>query len=376
MKISRRTPEQPLDQQFPDYAEEELLDTIIYPFELIANVNARGDVTYETKGFGSNLDDEEYGNWYCEKYPGLEIATADDVADAIDQLIVNTDEYNKISGAGEYQLTGTAYIVIKTDLGFYADVEESDITNSEVEADSEIDFDESYIEDFKVVKLGTSVESAKKLDNVDYDVIYAADGADDEYEPYTGEHDEYEDVWDSIADIDQEFTSANTSINSSKLPALFSMVEFDPETVNVDYGGGRFDNVADYLTDFDVVNLVIDPFNRNKKHNRDAINLIRDHGGADSATCSNVLNVIKEPENRRQVLENMKKLVKPGGKIYITVYEGDGTGEEGATSSGYQLRRKTKEYLDEIREVFPDAERKGKLISATNSGKIPNPPTL
>ena len=173
---------------------------------------------------------------------------------------------------------------------------------------------------------------------------------------------------DEIQEIGQEFTSENTSINSGKLPAVFKMVSFEPGTVNIDYGGGRFDNVAEYLKDFDVINLVYDPYNRSKEHNQDVIRLVREHGGADTATCSNVLNVIKEPEVRLNVLSNIKKLVKPSGTVYITVYEGSGKGNEGPTKSGYQLNRKTADYLEEIQKVFPDASRKGKLIVAHPNG--------
>lgn len=176
---------------------------------------------------------------------------------------------------------------------------------------------------------------------------------------------EYE---DDIQEISQEFTSENTSINSSKLPAIFKMVTFQPGTINIDYGGGRFDNVADYLTQFDVINLVYDPYNRTPEHNKDVIRTVRKAGGADTATCSNVLNVIKEPEVRQNVLQNIKKLVKPNGTVYITVYEGSGKGNEGPTKSGYQLNKKTEGYLDEIKQVFPDAVRKGKLIVAHPNG--------
>lgn len=178
---------------------------------------------------------------------------------------------------------------------------------------------------------------------------------------------EYE---DDIQEISQEFTSENTSINSNKLPAIFKMVSFEPGTTNIDYGGGRFDNVADYLTQYDVINLVYDPYNRTPEHNKEVIKTLRRAGGADTATCSNVLNVIKEPEVRKNVLENISKIVKPGGKVYITVYEGSGKGDEGPTKAGYQLNRRTADYLDEIREVFPDANRKGKLIVATNSRTV------
>lgn len=172
---------------------------------------------------------------------------------------------------------------------------------------------------------------------------------------------------DEIQEISQEFTSENTSINSTKLPAVFKMVSFEPGTINIDYGGGKFDNVADYLTQYDVINLVYDPYNRSKEHNQEVISTVRSAGGADTATCSNVLNVIKEPEVRQNVLSNIKKLVKPGGKIYITVYEGSGKGNEGPTKSGYQLNRKTSDYLDEIQQVFPSVTRKGKLIEAINA---------
>lgn len=179
---------------------------------------------------------------------------------------------------------------------------------------------------------------------------------------------ETESLNNDITELDQEFTSENTSINSTKLPAIFKMVSFQPNSINLDYGGGKFDNVAEYLAEtYNATNLVYDPFNRSAEHNSDVIKTIRANGGADTATCSNVLNVIKEPEVRLNVLSNIKKLLKPNGTAYITVYEGSGKGNEGATKSGYQLNRKTADYLDEIQQVFPDASRKGKLIIAPNS---------
>lgn len=192
----------------------------------------------------------------------------------------------------------------------------------------------------------------------EYDDIYGAESADES------------DAYDEIKEIGQEFTSENTSINSGRLPAVFNMVNFEPGTVNLDYGGGKFDNVAEYLTQYDVINLVYDPYNRTAEHNKEVIGLIREHGGADTATCSNVLNVIKEPEVRLNVLQNIKKLVRPGGTVYITVYEGKGNAAEGPTKSGYQLNRKTADYMEEVQQIFPDARRKGKLIIATNSNAV------
>lgn len=190
--------------------------------------------------------------------------------------------------------------------------------------------------------------------------------SDDEYESLNrlGKLTLDEDFDEDIQEIGQEFTSANTSINSTKVPAVFKMVNFEQGTVNLDFGGGKFDTAADYLSDYDVINLVYDPYNRSDKHNKEVIATLKEHGGADTATCSNVLNVIKEPEVRINVLNNIKKLLKPNGTCYITVYEGTGKGDEGETKSGYQLNRKTADYLDEVQEVFPNATRKGKLIIA------------
>lgn len=168
---------------------------------------------------------------------------------------------------------------------------------------------------------------------------------------------------DDPEETDQQYSSAATSINSSKLPALFSMVDFKEGSINLDYGGGRFDNVAEYLQDkYGATNLVYDKYNRSADHNREVLNQVRQNGGADTVTCSNVLNVIAEESERLAVLRNCKRYLKAGGTCYITVYEGNGKGEGAPTKSGYQLNRKTKDYEDEIKKVFSSVTRKGKLF--------------
>ena len=175
-----------------------------------------------------------------------------------------------------------------------------------------------------------------------------------------------EDSEDGLISAEQEFDSAATSINSNKLPAVYNMVKFNPGDVVVDFGGGKFDNAVSYLKDQDVTLLVYDPYNRRAEHNKEVLKVLREHGGADAAVNSNVLNVIKEPEARNAVLQNIKKITKKGAPIYITVYEGTGKGNEGPTKSGYQLNRKTADYMDEISQVFSNVKRRGKLITAIN----------
>ena len=172
---------------------------------------------------------------------------------------------------------------------------------------------------------------------------------------------------DDLEHPDQEYDSAATSINSNKLPAIYKMVNFEPGKVYLDFGGGKFDNGVYFVKDKGATLLVYDPYNRSDEHNKKVLAELKENGGADAGLNSNVLNVIKEPEARLAVLRNLKRMVKPGGDIYITVYEGTGKGNEGPTKAGYQLNRKTADYLEEIQQVFPNAARKGKLIKATNA---------
>lgn len=217
----------------------------------------------------------------------------------------------------------------------------------EMYADAEFDTEEEALEWFE--------NYVGPGDEEDEDDIYSSEETDAEED-------------DDLDHPDQEYDSAATSINSTKLPAIYRMVKLQPGTVGVDFGGGKFNNAIDYLRDQDVTLCVYDPYNRSAEHNREVLRTLRANGGADFAINSNVLNVIKEPEARKGVLENIKKITKSGAPIYITVYEGRGDAKEGVTKSGYQLNRKTADYLEEIQEVFPDAKRKGKLIVATNKG--------
>lgn len=183
---------------------------------------------------------------------------------------------------------------------------------------------------------------------------------------FTEDYDVNDNLEDLLDYIEQKYDSSVTSINSSKLPAIFSMITLAPGTVNLDFGGGKYDNVAEYLKPLDVLNVVYDPFNRSKEHNKEVLDVVKQNGGADTITCSNVLNVIEEPENRLDVIKKCYRCLKPGGIAYFTVYEGSGSGEGKANDkrASYQTNMKTSDYVDDIASVFPNVTRKGKLIIA------------
>lgn len=163
----------------------------------------------------------------------------------------------------------------------------------------------------------------------------------------------------------QGFTSAKTSINQHKLPSVFSKLNWQEGHQNLDVGGGRFDNVNEFLQKFGATNHVYDPFNRSPEHNDSILKLLQE-SPADSATLSNVLNVIDNPEARRAALEFPRGKVKKGSPLWVSIYEGDrsGVGRQTAADS-WQENRKLADYLDEVRQVYPDAEVTKGMILAT-----------
>jgi SAM-dependent methyltransferase len=168
---------------------------------------------------------------------------------------------------------------------------------------------------------------------------------------------------------DQAFTSENTSRN--QIPALFNSPAFERKrgSRNLDYGGGAFDKGSEYLAqEHGVDSQVYDPFNREKEHNDFVLTGFKKEP-ADTATVANVLNVIAEPEARLHAIKQVHNHIKPDGKAYFTVYEGDGkekgSGNSRMTRDGWQEYRPTHSYVEEIKQVFPDVRLSGKTIVAS-----------
>lgn len=164
--------------------------------------------------------------------------------------------------------------------------------------------------------------------------------------------------------VSQEITSAKTSIK--QVAGLFKDKNAKFGKTNIDVGGGRFNLVTDYLAERGTKNMVFDPYNRGVDENTATLRYLQNGGRADTATCANVLNVIREPDARANVILEVAKCIRDSGTAYFTVYEGDGSGEGRQTSSGWQNNRKTAGYVSEIGRYFDDVQRKGKLIIATN----------
>lgn len=145
----------------------------------------------------------------------------------------------------------------------------------------------------------------------------------------------------------QSVTSAKTSINKSKLPAIFNRMPDDVRECTVfDYGCGKYVTLpAVWALDRDCDYLPFDPYNREAIDNYTSIITARSRRGMGhriAVICSNVLNVIDSDDSIREAVREMMSI---GSEIYVTVYEGDGTGAGRYTGPDqYQRNAKLRDY--------------------------------
>ena len=167
----------------------------------------------------------------------------------------------------------------------------------------------------------------------------------------------------------QEYTSAGTS--QSQVAKGFGIVAkhigWKPDTLNVDLGGGRYDHGVKFLAAHGVESHVLDPFNRSPEHNQKVAELVKARGGADTVTLFNVLNTIKEPEIHREVLKAAQSHLRPGGRLFVSVYSGDKSGVGRQTKKdSWQRNEELKAYLKTVHSVFPNAGIQKGVIHAIN----------
>lgn len=172
--------------------------------------------------------------------------------------------------------------------------------------------------------------------------------------------------------LKQEFSSRDTSINKTKVPAVYKMVKetegWSKGTVNIDIGGGKYDTLTNALQADGVESFIYEPYGRTSNENAYILAQLQSKTLlGDTATCSNVLNVIKESAVRSNVIHQVAKSIKPEGTAYFTIYEAKGNGI-GAVSKNdcWQNNRKAETYVDEIAQYFGEVSMKGKLIIARN----------
>lgn len=143
----------------------------------------------------------------------------------------------------------------------------------------------------------------------------------------------------------QKRTSANTSINRTKLPTAFNMLK--PWGAVLDYGCGKY---IDHIKAFCEENgareyFPFDPFNRTIVENA-AATMTGEMYGYDTVYCCNVLNVIDSDATVWNVVHRLYDWCRPYGRIIIQIYEGDKSGKGRETKNDcFQRNEKTADYV-------------------------------
>ncbi len=143
----------------------------------------------------------------------------------------------------------------------------------------------------------------------------------------------------------QTVTSANTSINKSKMPAIYGKIRVDMERV-LDYGCGRY---TEHLYNFCKSNYAAffpyDPYNQPQWKNEISCKLLKENP-ATVGIMSNVLNVIDSEDAIKDAIEHAVSMIRADRFLYITIYEGDRSGVGKYTSKdSYQRNMRTKDYI-------------------------------
>lgn len=144
----------------------------------------------------------------------------------------------------------------------------------------------------------------------------------------------------------QKFTSANTSINASKIPTAFT--KFSAYGNVLDYGCGKYTaHIKEYVNAQLASYYPYDKYNQTDSVNDVAMYVGNKHG-YDTIFCCNVLNVIDSNDVVWDILHNIFNMLNNHSKMYIQIYEGDksGIGKQTKTDC-YQRNMRTKAY-----EVF------------------------
>lgn len=156
----------------------------------------------------------------------------------------------------------------------------------------------------------------------------------------------------------QEFCSANTSVNSRKLPAIYSKIEsvlsIKPGSLVFDVGGGKFNNAIEYMKKtFSADVIIYDKFNRTSEYNEKSLQLLKSRK-ADISVISNVLNVIKEYNIKEECIQLAVENTKKNGLVIIKIYEGNKSGVGNETKKNcWQENKKTEDYMS----IFKSASR-------------------
>ena len=163
--------------------------------------------------------------------------------------------------------------------------------------------------------------------------------------------------------LNSNITSKFTSVNTKKLPAIFSKIDwealkdwykvYEEEPIVLDYGCGRNPTLAkEYVESFGFKYIGYDPYWLSAQDNS-----IAEHCDPHIIVCSNVLNVIPSWERQCNIHSHIRSITP---YYFISVYEGDRSYNGHETKKDcWQWNKPTHEYL-----IHYSEKMKKKVISS------------
>lgn len=158
---------------------------------------------------------------------------------------------------------------------------------------------------------------------------------------------------------EQKYTSADTSINSTKLPAVYNKKIFEKGNTVLDYGCGKYtEHIKERMEEIGCDWAGYDKFNQPDDINNETKEKMKD--GFDIGICSNVLNVIDSLDVIKDIIHEIKDCCKTA--IFF-IYEGNKSGEGKPTKKNcWQRNERTSKYVELMREMGYEPIRKGNMI--------------
>ena len=153
----------------------------------------------------------------------------------------------------------------------------------------------------------------------------------------------------------QTYTSAGTSINSGRLPAVYRKIPYGAGMVILDIGCGKYtDHIRSAIGQTEY--LPYDPYNQPDDVNNDTLSRLTHairSGIPVDVVCSNVLNVIDDEATLWEITGWIQHIIRgTGGTGYVTVYEGNRSGAGRQTGPDqYQRNQPLRDYLKYFRNA-------------------------
>lgn len=161
----------------------------------------------------------------------------------------------------------------------------------------------------------------------------------------------------------QTISSKNTS--QKLYNKVYSQNEFKPNSLILDYGGGKYNVNTLKMKERNCTVLVLDKYHTPYEQKLEIINILKQHQ-PDYVICSNVLNVIPENEILEQVMEDLVDIAGNKAETIISVYTKNNNNISEITSSGYQRNTSLKSYLPLVKRYFSNVSIKKGMIYANN----------